>query len=60
MIADALKLPDQEIIIPTAASRVYLILGPITDRIPARTCSPGRFHSVPDVVLANVNAGLLL
>ena len=58
-IADAVKLMTKEIIMPSQASRGLYLLGPIMTILPAMAAwSVMPFG--PDVVLANVNAGLLL
>ena len=58
-IADAVKLMTKEIIMPSQASRGLYILGPIMTILPAMAAwSVMPFG--PEVVLANVNAGLLL
>ena len=59
-IADAVKLIFKEIIRPTAANKGLFFLGPIIIRPSCRRWPPGRWcPSVPEVALANVNAGLL-
>ncbi|WVN41034.1 NADH-quinone oxidoreductase subunit NuoH [beta proteobacterium MWH-UniP1] len=58
-IADALKLMTKEIIMPSQASRGLYILGPIMTIMPAMAAW-AVVPFGPDVVLANVNAGLLL
>jgi NADH-quinone oxidoreductase subunit H len=58
-IADALKLLTKEILIPTAASRGLFFIGPILTIMPAMAAWVV-IPFGPDVVLANVNAGLLL
>ena len=56
-IADAVKLMTKEIIMPSQASRGLYILGPIMTILPAMAAwSVMPFG--PEVVLANVNAGL--
>ncbi|MCI4441663.1 NADH dehydrogenase subunit H [Tibeticola sediminis] len=58
-IADALKLLTKEIIRPTAASKGLFFLGPVLAIMPAL----GAWAVVPfgpDLVLANVHAGLLV
>ena len=57
-IADALKLLTKEIIIPTAASKGLFVLGPIMTIMPA-FASWAVIPFGPEVVLANINAGLL-
>jgi NADH-quinone oxidoreductase subunit H len=57
-IADALKLLTKEIIIPSQASRGLYILGPIMTIMPAMAAWAVMPFG-PDVVLANINAGLL-
>ena len=58
-IADALKLLFKEIVVPTKAASSLFIIGPIMTIMPALAAwSVVPFG--PDVVLANVNAGLLL
>lgn len=58
-IADALKLLLKEIIIPAKANKVLFVIAPIMTIMPALAAwSVVPFG--PDVVLANVNAGLLL
>jgi NADH-quinone oxidoreductase subunit H len=57
-IADALKLLTKEIIIPTAASKGLFVLGPIMTIMPA-LAAWAVIPFGPDVVLANINAGLL-
>ncbi|MEY3981456.1 MAG: NADH-quinone oxidoreductase subunit NuoH [Pseudomonadota bacterium] len=58
-IADAVKLLTKEIIVPAQANRGLYILGPILTILPAMAAwSVMPFG--PDVVLANINAGLLL
>ena len=57
-IADALKLLVKEILVPTAASKGLFLIGPVLTIMPAMaTWAVVPFG--PDVVLANVNAGLL-
>jgi NADH-quinone oxidoreductase subunit H len=58
-IADALKLMTKEIIMPSQASRGLYILGPIMTIMPAMAAWVV-IPFGPDVVLANINAGLLL
>ena len=57
-IADALKLLTKEIIVPAAASKGLFLLGPIMTIMPA-LAAWAVVPFGPDVVLANVNAGLL-
>ncbi len=58
-IADAIKLLLKEIVVPTKASSVLFILGPIMTIMPALAAwSVVPFG--PQLVLANVNAGLLV
>ena len=58
-IADALKLLFKEIVVPSKAVSTLFIIGPIMTIMPALAAwSVVPFG--PDVVLANVNAGLLL
>ena len=57
-IADALKLMTKEIIMPAAASKGLFLLGPIMTIMPA-LAAWAVVPFGPDVVLANVNAGLL-
>ena len=58
-IADALKLLTKEIISPSAASSGLFRLGPIMAIMPALAAWVA-IPFGPDVILANVNAGLLL
>ena len=58
-IADGLKLLTKEIIEPTAASKGLFFLGPVMAIMPALAAWVA-IPFGPDVVLANVNAGLLL
>jgi len=58
-IADAVKLIFKEIIRPTAANKGLFFLGPIMTIMPA-LAAWAVIPFGPDVVLANVNAGLLL
>ena len=58
-IADALKLLTKELINPTAASGGLFRLGPIMAIMPALAAWVA-IPFGPDVILANVNAGLLL
>ena len=57
-IADAVKLIFKEIIRPTAASKGLFFLGPVMTIMPA-LAAWAVVPFGPDVVLANVNAGLL-
>ena len=57
-IADALKLMTKEIIVPSAASKGLFLLGPIMTIMPA-LAAWAVVPFGPEVVLANVNAGLL-
>ena len=57
-IADALKLLTKEILVPTAASRGLFFIGPILTIMPA-LAAWAVVPFGPDVVLANINAGLL-
>src|SRR5512146_2675671 len=57
-IADAVKLLLKEIIVPTNADRGLFILGPIMMIAPA-VAAWAVVPFAPEVVLANVNAGLL-
>ena len=58
-IADALKLLFKEIVVPTRAVSTLFIIGPIMTIMPALAAwSVVPFG--PEIVLANVNAGLLL
>ena len=57
-IADAVKLIFKEIIRPTAASKGLLFLGPVMTIMPA-LAAWAVIPFGPEVVLANVNAGLL-
>ena len=57
-IADAVKLIFKEIITPTAANKGLFYLGPIMTIMPA-LAAWAVIPFGPDVVLANVNAGLL-
>ena len=57
-IADALKLLNKEILVPTASNKALFLLGPVMTIMPALAAwAVSPFG--PDVVLANVNAGLL-
>ncbi len=58
-IADALKLMLKEIILPAQASRGLYLLGPVMTIMPAMAAWAVMPFG-PDLVLANVNAGLLL
>ncbi|MFZ3219677.1 MAG: NADH-quinone oxidoreductase subunit NuoH [Rhodoferax sp.] len=58
-IADALKLLVKEILVPTAASKGLFFIGPILTIMPAMAAW-AVIPFGPEVVLANVNAGLLL
>ena len=58
-IADALKLLTKELINPSAASNGLFRLGPVMAIMPALAAWVA-IPFGPDVVLANVNAGLLL
>ncbi|KQW00397.1 NADH-quinone oxidoreductase subunit NuoH [Rhizobacter sp. Root1221] len=58
-IADAVKLIFKEIIMPTAANKSLFLLGPVMTIMPA-LAAWAVVPFGPDVVLANVNAGLLL
>jgi NADH-quinone oxidoreductase subunit H len=58
-IADALKLLFKEIIVPARSNKSLFIIGPILTIAPALTAW-AVVPFGPDVVLANVNAGLLL
>jgi NADH-quinone oxidoreductase subunit H len=57
-IADAVKLIFKEIILPTAASKGLFLLGPIMTIMPALAAWVV-IPFGPDVVLADINAGLL-
>ena len=57
-IADALKLLTKEIIVPTASSKGLFVLGPVMTIMPA-LAAWAVIPFGPDVVLANLNAGLL-
>jgi NADH-quinone oxidoreductase subunit H len=57
-IADALKLIQKEILVPTAANRNLFLMGPIMTIMPA-LAAWAVIPFGPDVVLANINAGLL-
>ena len=58
-IADALKLLFKEIIIPAKSNKVLFVIGPIMTIMPA-LAAWSVIPFGPEVVLANVNAGLLL
>ncbi len=58
-IADAVKLLTKEIIRPTASAKSLFFLGPVLAIMPALAAWVV-IPFAPDVVLANVNAGLLL
>ena len=58
-LADGLKLLTKEIIAPTAASKGLFFLGPVMAIMPALAAWVA-IPFGPDVVLADVNAGLLL
>ncbi|MBR7793421.1 NADH-quinone oxidoreductase subunit NuoH [Undibacterium sp. FT147W] len=58
-IADAVKLLLKEIVVPAKANKVLFILAPIMTIMPA-LAAWSVIPFGPDVVLANVNAGLLL
>jgi NADH-quinone oxidoreductase subunit H len=57
-IADALKLILKEIILPSQASPVLYLLGPVMTIMPA-IAAWAVMPFGPDLVLANINAGLL-
>ena len=57
-IADAIKLLTKEIIIPTGASRGLFLMAPVLCIMPA-LAAWAVIPFDPDLVLANVNAGLL-
>jgi NADH-quinone oxidoreductase subunit H len=57
-IADALKLLTKEILVPAAANKGLFFIGPILTIMPAMAAW-AVIPFGPDVVLANVNAGLL-
>ena len=57
-IADGLKLFVKEIIVPSGSNKVLFVLGPIVAIAPALAAWAVVPFS-PDVVLANINAGLL-
>ncbi|MFZ6648273.1 NADH-quinone oxidoreductase subunit NuoH [Undibacterium sp. TJN25] len=58
-IADALKLLLKEIVVPTKASKVLFVLAPVMTIMPA-LAAWSVFPFGPEIVLADVNAGLLL
>ena len=58
-IADAVKLMTKEIIVPSQASKGLYVLGPIMTIMPALAAWVVMPFG-PEVVLANINAGLLL
>ena len=58
-IADAVKLIFKEIIMPTAANKSLFLLGPVMTIMPA-LAAWAVVPFGPEVVLADVNAGLLL
>jgi len=58
-IADALKLMFKEVIIPSQASKGLYLLGPVMTIMPAMAAWAVMPFG-PELVLANVNAGLLL
>lgn len=57
-IADGVKLLMKEIIVPSGANRILFVLGPILALMPA-LAAWAVVPFTPDLVLANVNAGLL-
>lgn len=57
-VADGLKLLFKEILIPTGANKVLFVLGPVLVIMPAMAAW-AVVPFAPDVVLADVNAGLL-
>ncbi len=57
-IADALKLMGKEILVPGAANKGLFLLGPILTIMPAMAAW-AVIPFGPDVVLSNINAGLL-
>ena len=57
-IADALKLLTKEILVPSAANKELFFIGPILTIMPAMAAW-AVIPFGPDVVLANINAGLL-
>jgi NADH-quinone oxidoreductase subunit H len=58
-IADALKLLFKEIIVPTKSNKMLFVIGPVLTIMPA-LAAWSVIPFGPEVVLANVNAGLLL
>jgi len=58
-IADALKLLLKEIVIPTRANKMLFVIAPVMTIMPA-LAAWAVVPFGPEVVLANVNAGLLL
>ncbi|MDP3132838.1 MAG: NADH-quinone oxidoreductase subunit H, partial [Burkholderiaceae bacterium] len=58
-IADAVKLLTKELIQPSAAAKGLFVLGPVMAIMPALAAWVA-IPFGPDVVLANVNAGLLV
>ncbi|MFT5643290.1 MAG: NADH-quinone oxidoreductase subunit H [Janthinobacterium sp.] len=58
-IADALKLLFKEIIIPAKSNKILFVIGPVLTIMPA-LAAWSVIPFGPEVVLANVNAGLLL
>ena len=58
-IADAVKLMLKEVIMPARANKVLYVLGPIMTIMPAMAAW-AVIPFGPDVVLSNINAGLLL
>ena len=57
-IADAIKLMFKEIILPTGANKALFIIAPVLSIMPA-LAAWAVMPFAPDVVLADVNAGLL-
>jgi NADH-quinone oxidoreductase subunit H len=57
-IADALKLLTKEILVPAAANKGLFFIGPVLTIMPAMAAW-AVIPFVPEVALANVNAGLL-
>ncbi|HCO56982.1 MAG TPA: NADH-quinone oxidoreductase subunit H, partial [Burkholderiales bacterium] len=57
-IADSLKLLTKELIVPTQASKGLYLLAPVMTIMPA-LAAWAVIPFGPDVVLANINAGLL-
>jgi NADH-quinone oxidoreductase subunit H len=57
-VADGLKLLFKEILVPTGASKVLFVFGPIMTIMPA-LAAWAVIPFAPEVVLADVNAGLL-